>query len=131
MVCITTQGPDAHGRIALIFNGPLSSVGGQLTVTLVGTPYQNGVALSNGTVAARPSTSQSPAYQGSLTNLRAQQMEAQVTDASGHIWNLVILLNISPDNQSFTGHVQAAAVGGAAANSEGSFAGGNSTGLGR
>jgi hypothetical protein len=107
---LTQVGPDSGGNVSVTISGSLrGSVAGQLAVVLRGFPAGGGgIALSRGTVSIGPD-SQPRQYQGSVTRLAGQQIQALVTDASSDRLTLDIDLNLSGRTTTVTGTVQGTA----------------------
>jgi hypothetical protein len=99
---LSQQGPDSSGLVTLHLNLTLSSnSGGQLLITLHGEALPTGgVRLAHGTVAM--GTSRSPdTYQGPVTGLHGDQIDAQVQGAHGA--SLAVSVRVSIDGVSVHG----------------------------
>jgi sulfoxide reductase heme-binding subunit YedZ len=104
---LTQAGPDSDGNVSVTISGSLrGSVAGRLAVVLKGSPAgRGGIVLSRGTVSIGPD-SQPRQYEGSVTQLAGQQIQAHVTDANSHELALDMDLDVSDRTTTVTGTVQ-------------------------
>jgi sulfoxide reductase heme-binding subunit YedZ len=94
-------GPDRNGNERLVFSAHLQPAGTPLTVSLVGTPVDNGVAMTSGLVTLGT-------LNGPVTTLDGSDVRASVSGA-GHSEHLSIHLTIDQVSHAVSGSVSGVA----------------------